>query len=106
MANKRYQRYVLENSLFRLWYIGYCCVAAMTSFSSAVKFDIEKFDERMIFDLWQVQVKDVLIHSGLHKWKCGKSGHTRRYCPGAANSTKSSEVAHVASVVERYDDIL
>ncbi|MED6219194.1 hypothetical protein PIB30_033609 [Stylosanthes scabra] len=39
----------------------------MVSFSSAVKFDIERFDGRMVFDLWQVQVKDVLIQSGMRK---------------------------------------
>lgn len=31
------------------------------------KFEIEKFDGRINFGLWQVQVKDVLIQSGLHK---------------------------------------
>jgi len=37
------------------------------SYSSAMKFDIEKFDGRIKFGLWKVQVKDVLIQSGLHK---------------------------------------
>jgi len=37
------------------------------SYSSAMKFDIEKFDGRINFGLWKVQVKDVLIQSGLHK---------------------------------------
>ncbi|PHU07420.1 hypothetical protein BC332_23909 [Capsicum chinense] len=32
-----------------------------------IKFEIEKFDGRINFGLWQVQVKDVLIQSGLHK---------------------------------------
>ncbi|KAF3644555.1 hypothetical protein FXO37_21377 [Capsicum annuum] len=31
------------------------------------KFEIEKFDGRINFGLWQVQVKDVLIQSGLYK---------------------------------------
>ncbi|KAF3622233.1 hypothetical protein FXO38_31400 [Capsicum annuum] len=31
------------------------------------KFEIEKFDGRINFGVWQVQVKDVLIQSGLHK---------------------------------------
>ena len=31
------------------------------------RFEIEKFDGRINFGLWQVQVKDVLIQSGLHK---------------------------------------
>ena len=42
-------------------------------FSSPVKFEIEKFDGRINFGLWQVQVKDVLIQSGLHKALKGKS---------------------------------
>ncbi|MED6202150.1 hypothetical protein PIB30_102501, partial [Stylosanthes scabra] len=67
----------------------------MAPVSSAVRFDIEKFDGRMFFGLWQVQVKDVLIQSGYTR--CGKSGH----CPGGANSAKGSEVADVASLVER-----
>ncbi|KAF7802225.1 cytochrome p450 [Senna tora] len=44
----------------------------MSKFSSAVKFDVEKFDGRINFGLWQVQVKDVLIQSGLHKALEGK----------------------------------
>ncbi|MCI74947.1 F-box/kelch-repeat protein, partial [Trifolium medium] len=46
----------------------------------AVKFDIEKFDGRINFDLWKVHVKDVPIQSGLHKacCKCGKSVHVKR----------------------------
>ena len=35
--------------------------------SNLVKFEVEKFDGRINFGLWQVQVKDVLIQSGLHK---------------------------------------
>ncbi|KAL5996401.1 hypothetical protein ACLOJK_026479 [Asimina triloba] len=31
------------------------------------KKDVEKFDERINFGLWQVQVKNVLIQSDLHK---------------------------------------
>ena len=38
-----------------------------------VKFDIEKFDGRIIFGLWQIQVKDLLIQYGLHKALKGKS---------------------------------
>ena len=33
----------------------------------SLKFGIERFDERMNFGLWQIQVKDILIQSGLHK---------------------------------------
>jgi len=37
------------------------------AFASVIKCDIEKFDGRMNFGLWQTQVKDVLIQYGLHK---------------------------------------
>ena len=40
---------------------------------STVKFDIEKFDGRVNFGLWQIQVKDLLIQHGLHKALKGKS---------------------------------
>ncbi|AES68367.1 hypothetical protein MTR_3g007450 [Medicago truncatula] len=44
------------------------------SYSSAMSFDIEKFDGITNFGLWKVQVKGVLIQSGLHKaLKCGMS---------------------------------
>jgi hypothetical protein len=33
----------------------------------SLKFGIEKFDGKMNFGLWQIQVKDILIQSGLHK---------------------------------------
>ncbi|RYR04725.1 hypothetical protein Ahy_B06g084503 [Arachis hypogaea] len=42
-------------------------IATMSGYSSAVKLEIEKFDGRINFGLWQIQVKDVLIQSGLHK---------------------------------------
>jgi hypothetical protein len=45
---------------------GWYCAAAM-SYSSAMKIDIEKLDRRVNFGLWNVQVNDVLIQSGLHK---------------------------------------
>ena len=56
----------------------------MSGYSSAVKLEIEKFDGRINFGLWQVQVKDVLIQSGLHKalkdkdelWQLGPQLHT------------------------------
>ena len=37
------------------------------------RFNIEKFDGRINFGLWQVQVKDILIQSGLYKALKGKS---------------------------------
>lgn len=39
----------------------------MSSFSSEVKIDLEIVNERINFDLWKIQVKDVLIQLGLHK---------------------------------------
>ncbi|XP_027368470.1 putative B3 domain-containing protein At5g58280 [Abrus precatorius] len=43
----------------------------------APKCNIEKFDGMINFGLWQKQVKDVLIQSGLHKaWK-GKTSNTK-----------------------------
>jgi hypothetical protein len=33
----------------------------------SLKFGVERFDGRMNFGLWQIQVKDILIQSGLHK---------------------------------------
>ncbi|KAL5788333.1 hypothetical protein ACOSP7_005282 [Xanthoceras sorbifolium] len=82
----------------------------MSKFSSSLKFGVEKFDGMINFGLWQVQVKDVLIQSGLHKvlkeksgsvlsdsskgdnwkknnsrkkifcWACGQSGHVKKNC--------------------------
>ncbi|MED6225158.1 hypothetical protein PIB30_091017 [Stylosanthes scabra] len=96
-----------EQVVSELWFGGckfllaYCCVAAMTHVSSVMKFDIKKFDERMFFGLWQVQVNDLLIQSGLHKMR-----KVWAYCPGGASSANGSEVADVASLAEGYDDIL
>jgi hypothetical protein len=33
----------------------------------SLKFGIERYDGRMNFGLWQIQVKDILIQYGLHK---------------------------------------
>lgn len=41
--------------------------------SNAVRFDVEKFDGKINFGLWQIQVKDVLIQSGLHKALKGRA---------------------------------
>ncbi|MED6214617.1 hypothetical protein PIB30_104826, partial [Stylosanthes scabra] len=84
-----------------LFVLGYYCVAAMEFFLSAVRFVIEKFDGRMFFGLWQVQVKEILIQSELHKMR-----KVWAYCSGGASSAKGSEVADVASLAEGYDDIL
>ncbi|KAJ0615292.1 putative RNA-directed DNA polymerase [Helianthus annuus] len=39
---------------------------------SPMRFDVEKYGGKINFGLWQVQVKDVLIQSGLHKALRGK----------------------------------
>ena len=36
-------------------------------FSSPVKFEIQTFDGKLNFGLWQIEVKDMLIQSWLHK---------------------------------------
>ncbi|KAL5804347.1 hypothetical protein ACOSQ3_031147 [Xanthoceras sorbifolium] len=51
----------------------------MSKFSSSLKFSVEKFDGKINFSLWQVQVKDVLIQSGLHKVLKEKSGPVLKY---------------------------
>ena len=40
--------------------------------TNMVRYDVEKFDGKINFGLWQVQVKDLLIQSGLHKALKGK----------------------------------
>lgn len=42
---------------------------------SITKFEVEKFNGRINFALWQVQVKDLLIQSGLYKVLKGKPVH-------------------------------
>jgi hypothetical protein len=61
------------------------------SYSSEMKFDIEKFGRRINFGLWKVQVKDVRIQSGLHK--CGMSGHFKINCLGGEVPEKNSEAS-------------
>lgn len=58
----------------------------------SIKFDIEKFDGRINFGLWQVQVRDILIQSGLHKALKGK--------PEAGSSDDSSSKRD-----EEWDDL-
>ena len=64
----------------------------MSKFSSAMGFDVEKFDGRINFGLWQVQVKDVLIQSGLHKALRGKPVSS-----GESSNTSKNE--------EEWDDL-
>ncbi|RYR19346.1 hypothetical protein Ahy_B03g064105 [Arachis hypogaea] len=54
----------------------------MLGYSSAVKLEIEKFDGRINFGLWQIQVKDVLIQSGLHKALKEKISEDKKYPHG------------------------
>ncbi|KAL4582360.1 hypothetical protein LXL04_006907 [Taraxacum kok-saghyz] len=53
-----------------------------------MRFDVEKYDGRINFGLWQVQVKDVLIQSGLHKALKGK--------PAPVSSKESSAADHLS----------
>lgn len=41
---------------------------------SNARFDIEKFDGKINFGLWQVQVRDILIQQGLHRALKGRKG--------------------------------
>ena len=54
-------------------------------FSSPVKFEIEKFDGKINFGLWQIQVEHVLIQSGLHKSLKGKPSPTSNSGSGKAS---------------------
>ncbi|KAL6562436.1 hypothetical protein OROGR_003443 [Orobanche gracilis] len=62
---------------------------------SPMRFDVEKFDGRINFGMWQVQVKDVLIQSGLHKALRGK--------PTPGSSSDSSKVVKIDD--EEWDDM-
>ena len=42
---------------------------------SGMKFDVEKFDGKINFSLWQVQVKYLLIQLGLRKALNGRLTH-------------------------------
>ncbi|RYR04180.1 hypothetical protein Ahy_B06g083779 [Arachis hypogaea] len=54
----------------------------MSGYSSAMKLEIEKFDGRINFGLWQIQVKNVLIQSGLHKALKEKISEDKKYPHG------------------------
>jgi len=41
--------------------------------SSTIKFDVEKFNGKENFDLWQKRMKALLVQHGLHKTFQGKS---------------------------------
>ena len=63
-ASARYSDGLVANN----WYQSPgCLVVVLTNFMARMmRFDIEKFDGKMNFGLWQVQVKDLLIQYGLH----------------------------------------
>jgi hypothetical protein len=65
-----------------------------------VRFDIEKFDGKMNFGLWQIQVKDILIQNGLHKTLKGRS--TPANPEGSGDSSK--EKASSSSVKPKMSD--
>ena len=73
----------------------------MSKFASPVRFDVEKFDGRINFGLWQVQVKDVLIQSGLHKALKGKPGSGSSN--GAEDSSKASDKSSMSD--EDWEDM-
>ena len=62
---------------------------------SAMNFDVEKFDRIINFGLWQVQVKDLLIQSRLHKALKGK--------PTTASSEDSTRSEVSKSTVSNED---
>ncbi|MED6192459.1 hypothetical protein PIB30_010394 [Stylosanthes scabra] len=105
LSDLPHQKRILSCSvgeLFVVACVGYCCVVAMVSFSSAVKFNIERFDRKMFFGLRQVQVRDVLIQSGLHKMR--KVWTYKEILSRWSKFGKRLRVS--ASLVERYEDIL
>ena len=58
-----------------------------------VRYDVEKFDGKINFGLWQVQVKDLLIQSGLHKALKG------RVIPEKSGDGSTTDASATASVV-------
>ena len=46
--------------------------------SSMTKFEVEKFNDKEYFGLWQKRVKILLVQQGLHK-PCRKVGKIYRY---------------------------
>ncbi|KAL4284128.1 hypothetical protein GQ457_16G027410 [Hibiscus cannabinus] len=56
--------------------------------TSAMKFDVEKFNGKIDFGLWQINMKDLLIQSGTHKALKGKPTSNDS---GKAGSSMSDE---------------
>ena len=65
-----------------------------------MRFEIEKFDGKINFGLWQVQVKDLLIQYGLHKALKGKS------IPGKPGGSEDSEKGSVAKGSKEGDPVI
>ena len=66
---------------------------------SAMKFDVEEFDGIINFDLWQVQVKDLLIQFRLHKALKGKP------TTASSENSKRSEVSKSIVSDEDWEEI-
>ena len=78
-----------------------CLIVVLTNFMARMmRFDIEKFDGKINFGLWQVQVKDILIQNGLHKALKGKS--TPANPEGSGDSSK--ETASTSSGKQKMSD--
>ena len=60
--------------------------------SNSIRYEVEKFDGRINFGLWQVQVKDVLIQSGLHKALKGRPTPEVSSDTSVTDETKSRSV--------------
>ena len=53
-----------------------CLIMVLTNFiAKMIRFEVERFDRKINFGLWQVQVKDLLIRYGLHTVLKDKSTH-------------------------------
>ena len=65
--------------------------------SNSIRYEVEKFDGRINFGLWQVQVKDILIQSGLHKALKG------RPIPEVSSDTSVTDETKSRSVMSDED---
>ncbi|PON34615.1 hypothetical protein PanWU01x14_342810 [Parasponia andersonii] len=51
---------------------------SINKISIPVRADVKKFDGNINFSLWQIQIKDLLIQSGLHKVLKGREAYKSR----------------------------
>ncbi|KAL4579294.1 hypothetical protein LXL04_015435 [Taraxacum kok-saghyz] len=84
--------FVYNRIIYKLGLYGY---DVKNSKYTSMRFDVEKYDGRINFGLWQIQVKDVLIQSGLHKALKGK--------PAPISNTESSAAGKDDD--EEWDDL-